>query len=270
MSHESAAEQEINTVTGGGHATCNGTRSNPYPNRSGVGGQTPAFKMRGKSRCLFFFFFSSRRRHTRFDCDWSSDVCSSDLMQAARLLGAERIIAVDRIRERLLLAHEWSGAEMVDYSEVDMLPAIRDLTGGQGPDRCIDAVGMEAHGYGLDALYDRAKVKLKLETDRPTALREVLQACRKGGTVSIPGVYGGVLDKVNLGAAFCKGLTLELGQTHVQRYMEPLLHRIEAGEIDATRVISHRLTLDDAPAAYRMFRDKEDGCTKVVMRPGLH
>ena len=127
---------------------------------------------------------------------------------------------------------------------------------------------MEAHGYGLDALYDRAKTALMLETDRPTALREVLHACRKGGTVSIPGVYGGVLDKVNLGAAFNKGLTLKLGQTHVHRYMEPLLRRIEAGEIDTTRVISHRLTLDDAPEAYRMFRDKQDGCTKVVMRPG--
>jgi len=174
------------------------------------------------------------------------------------------------VRERLELAHEWHGAEMVDYSEVDMLPAIRDLTGGQGPDRCIDAVGMEAHGYGLDAWYDRAKVTLKLETDRPTALREVLQACRKGGTVSIPGVYGGVLDKVNLGAAFNKGLTLKLGQTHVHRYMEPLLRRIEAGEIDPSAIISDRIELDEAPDAYRRFRDKEPGCIKVVMRPGVH
>ena len=199
---------------------------------------------------------------------WGCGPVGQLAMQAARLLGAARVIAVDRVRERLELAHEWSGAEMVDYSHVDMLEALRDLTGGQGPDRCIDAVGMEAHGYGLDAWYDRAKASLRLETDRPTALRECLQACRKGGTVSIPGVYGGVLDKVNLGAAFNKGLTLRLGQTHVHRYMEPLLRRIEAGEIDTTRVISHRLTLDEAPDAYRAFRDKEEGCVKVVMRPG--
>jgi threonine dehydrogenase-like Zn-dependent dehydrogenase len=189
-------------------------------------------------------------------------------LQAAKLLGAGRLIAIDRVRDRLQLAHDWLGAEIVDYSEVDMLPALRDLTGGQGADRCIDAVGMEAHGYGLDAWYDRAKVSLKLETDRPTALREVLHACRKGGTVSIPGVYGGLLDKVNLGAAFNKGLTLKLGQTHVPRYMEMLLRRIEAGEIDTTRIITHRLGLDDAPGAYRTFRDKVDHCIKVVMRPG--
>jgi threonine dehydrogenase-like Zn-dependent dehydrogenase len=198
---------------------------------------------------------------------WGCGPVGQLAMLSARLLGAERVIAVDRVRERLLLAHEWHGAEMVDYSAVDMLPAIRDLTGGQGPDRCIDAVGMEAHGYGLDAWYDRAKVTMKLETDRPTALREVLQACRKGGTVSIPGVYGGLLDKVNLGAAFSKGLTLKLGQTHVHRYLEPLMRRIEAGEVDTTRLITHRLTLDDAPDAYRTFRDKQDGCIKVVMRP---
>jgi threonine dehydrogenase-like Zn-dependent dehydrogenase len=202
---------------------------------------------------------------------WGCGPVGQMAIQAARLLGAGRVIAVDRFRDRLQLAHEWGGAEIVNYSEVDALDAIRDLSGGQGPDRCIDAVGMEAHGFGADAWYDRAKSALKLETDRPTALRQVLQACRKGGTVSIPGVYGGMLDKVNLGAAFNKGLTLKLGQTHVHRYLEPLLRRIEAGEIDPGRVISHRLELADAPDAYRTFRDKRDGCVKVVMRPGgLH
>jgi len=191
-------------------------------------------------------------------------------VRCAWLLGAGRVIAVDRFRDRLQLAHEWGKAEIVDYSATDMLPALRDLTGGHGPDRCVDAVGMEAHGYGLDAWYDRAKVGLKLETDRPTALREVLQACRKGGTVSIPGVYGGVLDKVNLGAAFNKGLTLKLGQTHVHRHMAPLLRRIEAGEIDPAAIISDRIELSEAPEAYRRFRDKEPGCIKVVMRPGVH
>jgi threonine dehydrogenase-like Zn-dependent dehydrogenase len=202
---------------------------------------------------------------------WGCGPVGQLAIHAARLLGAGRVIAIDRIPERLQLAHGWGGAEMVDYAAVDMLEALRDLTGGQGPDRCIDAVGMEAHGFGIDAWYDRAKTGLKLQTDRPTALRKVLQACRKGGTVSIPGVYGGVLDKVNLGAAFNKGLTLRMGQTHMHRYMEPLLRRIEAGEIDTTRLISHRLELADAPDAYRTFRDKEDGCIKVVMRPGaLH
>src|SRR5439155_26600644 len=139
--------------------------------------------------------------------------------------------------------------------------------GGRGPDACIDAVGMEAHGTGPVALYDRVKQAARISFDRPLVLREAIQACRKGGTVSIPGVYGGFLDKVPFGAAFGKGLTLKLGQTHVHRYLRPLLARIEAGEIDPSFVITHRLRLDEAPAAYETFRDKQDGCIKVVLRP---
>ena len=143
------------------------------------------------------------------------------------------------------------------------------LTGGQGPDACIDAVGLEAHGTTLDAWYDRAKTAMYLATDRPHALRQAIGACRKGGTVSIPGVYGGWLDKFPLGAAFAKGLTLKMGQTHVHKYMPPLLARIERGEIDPSFVITHRVTLDEAPEMYRTFREKDDDCIKVVMQAAL-
>jgi threonine dehydrogenase-like Zn-dependent dehydrogenase len=142
------------------------------------------------------------------------------------------------------------------------------MTGGRGPDACIDAVGLEAHGSGsIGARYDNVKTKLFLASDRLDVLRQAIHACRKGGTVSIPGVYGGFLDKVPMGAAFAKGLTLKMGQTHVHRYLPTLLSYIEEGAIDPSFVISHRLTLEDAPDAYQMFRDKQDGCTKVVMRP---
>ena len=198
---------------------------------------------------------------------WGCGPVGQFAIQSARLLGAERVIAIDRIPERLDLAESWGEAETIDYEEVDVLEALREMTGGHGPDRCIDAVGMEAHGHGPLALYDRAKTKVKLQTDRPTVLREAIQACRKGGTVSIPGVYGGVVDKLNLGAAFNKGLTLRMGQTHMQRYLEPLLERIVEGDIDPSRLVTHRLPLDDAPEAYRTFRDKEDECIKVVLKP---
>ena len=141
------------------------------------------------------------------------------------------------------------------------------MTGGRGPDSCIDAVGMEAHGTTLDAVYDRVKTALCMATDRPHALRQAIEACRKGGTVSIPGVYGGLLDKVPIGAAFAKGLTLKMGQTHVHRYLPPLLERIERGEIDPSFVITHRVWLDEAPEMYKTFRDKQDDCIKVVMKP---
>lgn len=198
---------------------------------------------------------------------WGCGPVGQFAIQAAWLLGAGRVIAIDRVPERLALAASWGGAETIDYEEVDLLEALRETTGGHGPDRCIDAVGMEAHGHGPVALYDRAKLKLMLQTDRPTALRQAILACRKGGTVSIPGVYGGLIDKVNFGAAFGKGLTLRMGQTHMHRYLGPLLERIQAGEIDPSRLITHRLTLEEAPAAYRTFRDKEDRCIKVVLRP---
>jgi threonine dehydrogenase-like Zn-dependent dehydrogenase len=141
------------------------------------------------------------------------------------------------------------------------------LTGGRGPDACIDAVGMEAHGAGLLGKFDKALQMARMQTDRPTVLRQVIQACRKGGTISIPGVYGGILDKVNLGAAFGKALTLKMGQTHVQKYLPKLLDHIEKGDIDPSFVITHRLDLEDAPRAYRIFRDKEEHCIKTVLRP---
>ena len=157
---------------------------------------------------------------------------------------------------------------MLNYADVDIPEALRDLTGGQGPDACIDAVGLESHGTTLDAWYDRAKASMYLATDRPHALRQAIGCCRKGGTVSIPGVYGGWLDKFPLGAAFAKGLTLKMGQTHMHKYMPLLLDRIERGEIDPSFIITHRVTLDDAPEMYKTFREKADDCLKVVMKPG--
>jgi threonine dehydrogenase-like Zn-dependent dehydrogenase len=190
-------------------------------------------------------------------------------IQSAYMLGAERVIAIDRIPERLQMARDKCRAEVIDYSDNDepVVELLREMTGGRGPDACIDAVGMEAHGFGPDFWYDRAKQAVRLQTDRPTALRHAIQACRKGGTVSIPGVYGGVVDKIPLGAAFNKGLTFKMGQTHMHRYMGPLLDRIEANEIDPTFLITHRLKLDDAPLGYEIFRDKLDKCIKVVLEP---
>jgi threonine dehydrogenase-like Zn-dependent dehydrogenase len=187
-------------------------------------------------------------------------------MKSAMMLGAERIIGIDRVPERLLKALECC-AEAINCAEVNVLQALNEMTGGRGPDACIDAVGMESHGTNVVHMYDRAKQALMLETDRPEALREAIQACRKGGTVSVPGVYGGFIDKFPIGAAFAKGLTLKMGQTHVHKYMRPLLEKIRRGDIDPSFVVSHRFPLDEAPHAYRIFRDKEDECTKVVMKP---
>jgi threonine dehydrogenase-like Zn-dependent dehydrogenase len=155
----------------------------------------------------------------------------------------------------------------VNFEEEDVLDRLKQLTAGRGPDACIEAVGLEAHGATLDAYYDRAKAAMFLATDRPTALRQAIQACRKGGTVSIPGVYGGFLDKMPFGAAFGKGLTFKMGQTHVMKYLKPLLARIEKGEIDPSFVITHRLPIDEAANAYKMFRDQRDECIKVVLKP---
>ncbi|HEX4925358.1 MAG TPA: zinc-dependent alcohol dehydrogenase [Bdellovibrionales bacterium] len=187
-------------------------------------------------------------------------------IMSAYLLGAERVIAIDRFKDRLQLAREKCGAETLDYEGVDVFEKLMLMTGGRGPDACIDAVGMEAHGSSASGLYDRAKVNLYMASDRPTALREAIHACRKGGVVSIPGVYGGLLDKIPIGAAFAKGLTLKMGQTHVHKYMEPLLKLILEEKIDPSIIVSHRLSLADAPGAYKMFRDKHDHCVKVVMR----
>src|SRR5690606_18489642 len=184
-------------------------------------------------------------------------------IRSLRLLGVERIIAIDRFPERLRMAGRVPGVETLNYEEVDTLEMVKELTGGRGPDACIDAVGMEAHGTGLMGLYDKAKQSVRLETDRPIALREAIQACRKGGTVSIPGVYGGFIDKVPMGAAFNKGLTLKMGQTHVHRYLQPLMEHIQNGDIDPSFVITHRFALDGAPHGYEIFRQKEDECVKV-------
>lgn len=187
-------------------------------------------------------------------------------IQSAYILGAERVIAIDRFPERLKLAEEKCGAEVINYEELDAMDELRRLTGGRGPDACIDAVGLEAHGTDMMYAYDKVKGALMLETDRPIALRQALMACRPGGTVSIPGVYGGFLDKVPFGAAFQKGLTLKMGQTHMQKYMKPLLDLIQREEIDPSFVISHHITLDEAPEAYAKWQRKEDGCTKFVIR----
>jgi threonine dehydrogenase-like Zn-dependent dehydrogenase len=187
-------------------------------------------------------------------------------IQSAYLLGAERVIAIDRVPERLAMAKNVCGAEILNYEEVDVLEALNMLTGGRGPDACIDAVGMEAHGTDLYSKYEAVKMDVKLATDRPVALRQAIQACRKGGTVSISGVYGGLLDKVPMGAAFGKGLTLKMGQTHVRKYMQELLDLILEGKIDPSFLITHRIGIDDAPEAYKTFLEKKDDCIKVVIK----
>jgi threonine dehydrogenase-like Zn-dependent dehydrogenase len=202
---------------------------------------------------------------------WGCGPVAQFAIQSAWMLGAGRVIAIDRVPERLQLAKTWGRAEVIDYEEVEsVLDTLKDRTGGLGPDCCIDAVGMEAHGTTLDAKVDKLKQTAKLTFDRVHVLREAIMACRKGGTLSIAGVYGGFVDKIPIGAAFNKGLTFKMGQTHVQKYMRPLLERIEKGEIDPSRLITHRLDLDDAPWGYKTFRDKEDDCIKIVMKPGEH
>jgi len=196
---------------------------------------------------------------------WGCGPVGQFAIKSAYLLGAERVIAIDRFPERLRMALEKAGAETINYEKVNVLEALHEMTGGRGPDACIDAVGMEAHAPGIVGFYDRAKQAAMLETDRPIALREAILACRKGGVVSVPGVYGGFLDKIPFGAVMNKALTIKTGQTHVQRYMQPLLERIQKGEIDPSFVITHRLRLEDAPDAYKTFRDKEDECIKVVL-----
>ena len=199
---------------------------------------------------------------------WGCGPVGQFAIQSAWMLGADRVIAIDRFPERLLLAKTWGRAEVIDYEEVDsVLDALRETTGGLGPDRCIDAVGMEAHGTTLDAKVDKLKQNAKLTFDRAHVLREAILACRKGGTLSLAGVYGGFVDKVPMGAAVNKGLTFKMGQTHMHRYMKPLLEKVENGEIDPSRLITHRLGLDDAPWGYKTFRDKEDSCIKIVLKP---
>jgi threonine dehydrogenase-like Zn-dependent dehydrogenase len=196
---------------------------------------------------------------------WGCGPVGQFAVRSAFLLGAERVIAIDDVPERLQLAAA-AGAETITANG-DTFEQIKEATGGMGPDSCIDAVGMEAHGSTMDARVDRVKQAVKLGTDRPHVLRQAIHTCRKGGTVSVPGVYAGFLDKMPFGMVVAKGLTIRTGQTHVHRYLKPLLERIEKDEINPAEIITHRLTLDDAPEAYETFRKKEDACVKVVLKP---
>lgn len=182
------------------------------------------------------------------------------------MLGAGRVIAIDRIPERLKMARD-AGAETLNFDQTDVVDALHDMTGNQGPDSCMDVVGMEASAHGVMFTVDRAKQIARIQMDRPVVLRQAIMACKKGETVSVPGVYAGLIDMVPMGAFMNKGLTMKTGQTHMMRYMAPLLERIQAGDIDPSFVISHKLPLDSAPEAYQMFRDKQDHCTKVVLKP---
>jgi threonine dehydrogenase-like Zn-dependent dehydrogenase len=198
---------------------------------------------------------------------WGCGPVGQFAIASARLLGAERVIGIDRFPERLRMAREESEAETINYEQTNVYHALMEMTGGMGPDACIDAVGMEAHMPGVIGAYDRFKQAMMLESDRPHVLRQAIMACRKGGTVSVPGVYGGFDDKIPLGSFVNKALTLKTGQTHVQRYMPPLLERIEKGEIDPSFVITHRMSLEDAPKGYDIFLNKQEDCIKVVLKP---
>ena len=199
---------------------------------------------------------------------WGCGPVGQFAIKSATLLGAERVIAIDRFPYRLRVAQERAGAtDTINYEEIDLYDALKDMTGGRGPDACIDAVGLEAHLPGALGAYDRIKQATGLETDRPHALREAIMACRNGGTVSVIGVYGGFIDKFPIGSLMNRSLTIRTGQCHVQRYMKPLLERIQKGEIDPSFVITHRLPLDEAPRGYDMFLNKHDDCLKVVLKP---
>jgi threonine dehydrogenase-like Zn-dependent dehydrogenase len=198
---------------------------------------------------------------------WGCGPVGQFAIKSAYMLGAERVIAIDRFPYRLDIARQRAGAETLNYEDTDVQEALRDMTGGRGPDHCIDAVGLEGHSPGLAGAYDKVKTNLFLETDRPVALREAILACRSGGTVSVAGVYGGFIDKFPMGAIVNRSLTLRSGQTHVHKYMRPLLERIRKGEIDPSFVITHRMRLEDAPLGYEIFGKKQDDCLKVVLTP---
>jgi threonine dehydrogenase-like Zn-dependent dehydrogenase len=199
---------------------------------------------------------------------WGCGPVGQLTIKSAWMFGAGRVIAIDRVPERLAMAEEHGRAETINFEKSDVYQTLMDMTRGRGPDRCVDAVGAEAHGRGsIGAVYDKVKAAVYMETDHPDVLREVIMCCRKGGTLSIPGVYIGVADKIPVGALMNKGLTLRTGQTHVPKYMAPLLMRIEEGEIDPSFIITHRLPLEEAPRAYKIFRDKEEHCIKVVLKP---
>ena len=197
---------------------------------------------------------------------WGAGPVGQFAIRSAFMLGAERVVSIDDVPERLQMSRD-AGAETIDMGDEYVYERLQDMTGGRGPDACIDAVGLEAHGLTLDAALDRVKAAAYLATDRLHALRQAIHCCRKGGVVSIPGVYGGVVDKFPLGAAFGKGLTFKMGQTHCTKYLAPLMERIEAGDIDPTFVITHRMKLEDAPQGYATFKEKADDCIKIVMKP---
>lgn len=198
---------------------------------------------------------------------WGCGPVGQFAIQSADLLGADRVVAIDRIPERLEMAREHGDAVTVDYEDEDVYDRLMELTGGRGPDSCIDAVGTDAHGTGVVATSDQVKQRLKLEDDRPTVLREAIRCCRKGGTLSVPGVYVGRADNFPMGALMNKGITVKTGQTHVQRYLGPLLDQIESGNVDPSFVVTHDAPLEKGPELYETFNDKEDDCIKVVLRP---
>jgi threonine dehydrogenase-like Zn-dependent dehydrogenase len=199
---------------------------------------------------------------------WGCGPVGQFAIQSAWILGAARVIAIDRIHERLRLAERYGKCETINFSETDVYERLQEMTSGRGPDRCIDAVGCESHGTGsLNAIVDKVKSTVMPMTDRAHVLREAILSCRKGGSISIPGAYIGYPDRIPFGALMNKGLTIKTGQTHMQRYMKPLLHMIESGKIDPSFVITHRVPLGEAPDAYKTFRDHEDECIKVVLRP---
>ena len=198
---------------------------------------------------------------------WGCGPVGQCAIKSAYMLGADRVIAIDRFEYRLEVARWGGGAETLNYEHINIPEALGEMTGGRGPDHCIDAVGMEGHAPGLAYAYDKLKTNLFMETDRPIALREAILCCRSGGTVSVAGVYGGLIDKFPIGAVVNRSLTIRSGQCHVHRYLQPLLARIQAREIDPSFIISHRLPLDAAPEAYDMFSKKHDECLKVVLSP---
>lgn len=199
---------------------------------------------------------------------WGCGPVAQMCIQSCWMFGAGRVIAIDRVPERLAMARTHGRAETINFDEQDVYETLNSMTQGRGPDRCIDAVGCEAHGTGgVDAVVDKVKAAVMLGTDRAHVIRQAIYCCRKAGTVSVPGVYVGMIDKFPFGQAMNKGLTIKTGQTHVQRYSQPLLKKIEEGEIDPSFVITHKLPLEEAPGAYKTFRDKEDGCIKVVLKP---
>ncbi|MBN8906727.1 MAG: glutathione-dependent formaldehyde dehydrogenase [Rhodospirillales bacterium 69-11] len=198
---------------------------------------------------------------------WGCGPVGQFAIRAAIMLGAKQVVAIDNVPERLVMAKA-AGATVIDFDQESVVERLNELTGGKGPEKCIDAVGLESHATrSVDALYDRAKQAVMMETDRPHVLREIMYVCRPAGTISVPGVYGGLVDKIPFGAFMNKGLTMRTGQTHVNRWTDDLLRRIEEGQIDPSFVITHRASLEEGPALYKTFRDKQDGCVKVVLRP---